>query len=158
MTDEIERNRAILLTAYNNPDATQAEIATACDCPPSEVTATLQQYDGPGEMKAQLRDWNRSLGLDPSAGLNRSQTQSTSPDYATEVTGILTGDQSKQSESVQNAGYTDIIEESIRGFLYLLPWTESSDDDMSRGDAIFWAIIFVAIVGGIVWGVWFSGI
>lgn len=154
MSDELERKRSILVTAYNNPNATQAEIATACDCPPSEVSAVLHQYDHQDEMKAQITEWNQRLGLDASAGLDRPQNQDASPDYQTEVVGILTSDRTKQSERVQDTGYDAIVEESIRGFLYLLPWTEPTNENMTFRKAVLLTVMFFIFVAVVVWALW----
>lgn len=68
MSDKTELQRAILITAYNYPDATQAEIADACDCSSSYVSQVLREYDSQDAMEARIEEMNQALGFDQSAG------------------------------------------------------------------------------------------
>lgn len=49
-----ELQRDILLTWYNNPDATNQEIADACDCSASYVSQIKNRFDDYNEMEAML--------------------------------------------------------------------------------------------------------
>ena len=154
MADDTERRRSILLTAYNNPDKTQAEIATVCDCPPSDVSAVLQRYDGPSEMRDRLRSLNTELGLDESAGLDRSSASTTDSKEVSETRAILTGDEANQSKEIEGTSLDSVVEESFVGLFYFLPWTET-DDSITRGDALLRLAIFAVFAGAIVWAVFF---
>ena len=154
MVDDTERRRSILLTAYNNPDKTQAEIATACDCPPSEVSAVLQRHDGPDEMRDGLRSLNAELGLDESAGLDRPSSSTSESKDVSETRAILTGDETNQSKEVEETGLDAVVEESFAGLFYFVPWTET-DDSITLGDALLRLAIFAVFAGAVVWAVLF---
>lgn len=53
--DMTELQRQILITARNNPRATQSEIADLCDCSSSYVSNVLSRYDSVDAFAADLR-------------------------------------------------------------------------------------------------------
>lgn len=56
-----ELQRDILLTWYDNPSATNKEIAEACDCSASYVSQVKNRFDGYNEMEAMFDREDREL-------------------------------------------------------------------------------------------------
>lgn len=56
-----ELQRDILLTWYDNPNATNNEIAEACDCSASYVSDVKNRFDGYTEMEAMFDREDREL-------------------------------------------------------------------------------------------------
>lgn len=148
MSEKTELQRAILITAYQNPDATQAEIADACGCSRSYVSEVLRRYDGQDAMEAQIEEWNRSLGFDSTAGLGGSWDQSLGDGFDSRPV------QGSQPVTESDADLAAAIEEGIHGLTVLLPWTEAADEDMGIGEAIVSAAILFFILGVIGYTVW----
>ena len=90
MGDKTELQRRILLTAYNNPTATQAEIAENCDWSASYVSTVLNRYDRWDAMDAQIEQLNRDLGYasDRSLGAQPSVQPAWSNDEFRDVEGV----------------------------------------------------------------------
>lgn len=66
--DETELQREILRTWRSHPDATNREIADACDCSPSYVSQVKNRFDSYGEFDATTdrrdRELERTFGGD----------------------------------------------------------------------------------------------
>lgn len=52
--EKTELQREILLTWYNNPNATNKEISEACDCSASYVSTVKNRFDNYNEMEAMM--------------------------------------------------------------------------------------------------------
>ncbi|AFZ72986.1 hypothetical protein [Natronobacterium gregoryi] len=59
--DKTELQRDILLTWYENPDATKKEIAEACDCSASYVSNVTNRFDNYDHMEAMLDRQDKEL-------------------------------------------------------------------------------------------------
>ncbi|SHG45010.1 winged helix-turn-helix domain-containing protein [Halobaculum gomorrense] len=68
--------REILLTWHENPNATNAEIATACDCSSSYVSQVKNRFDGYNEMEAMFDRQDRELERMFGSGLFEGSSQS----------------------------------------------------------------------------------
>lgn len=56
-----ELQREILLTWYDNPDATNKEIADACNCSASYVSTVKNRFDGYNEFEAMMDRQDREM-------------------------------------------------------------------------------------------------
>ena len=61
MSGKTELQRDILLAWYNNPDATNAEIAGLCDCSASYVSQVTNRFDDYDQMEAMMDREDREL-------------------------------------------------------------------------------------------------
>lgn len=61
MTEKTELQREILLTWRENPDATNAEIAEACDCSASYVSQVTSRFDDYDAFQAALDRGDREM-------------------------------------------------------------------------------------------------
>jgi hypothetical protein len=61
MSEKTELQRDILLAWYNNPDATNAEIANMCDCSASYVSQVTNRFDDYNQMEAMMDQQDREL-------------------------------------------------------------------------------------------------
>ncbi|NHN58759.1 MULTISPECIES: winged helix-turn-helix domain-containing protein [Halorussus] len=84
MSQKTDLQREILLTAHQNPDLTNKEIADRCDCSSSYVSTVLNRYEDYGVLEAMddqmiqdQRELDRMLdGMGLGAGANDQQSGS----------------------------------------------------------------------------------
>lgn len=82
MGDKTDLQREILITAYNNPQLKQTEIADRVGCSSSYVSTVLNRFDSIDAMQAEIEQLNHDLGFDPAAGLDNSNWgMETNPDW-----------------------------------------------------------------------------
>ncbi|AUX10689.1 hypothetical protein AArcSl_3082 [Halalkaliarchaeum desulfuricum] len=106
MSDKTELQRKILITAYNNPTATQAEIAKKCNCSSSYVSTVLNRYDRWDAMDAQIEQLNQDLGYAPDHSLGPQP--STQPAWS--------NDEFQDVEGVDAEEIAAFIDETIEAF------------------------------------------
>lgn len=80
MADKTKLQRKILLTAYDNPKMTQAEIARQLNCSSSYVSQVLNRYDGQDAMEARIEELNSQLGIGDTGGVFGASNESTRPE------------------------------------------------------------------------------
>jgi len=114
MSEKTELQRDILLTWYENPRATNREIADACDCSASYVSQVKNRFDDYDHMEAMMDRQDKQLeqmfGEDVFAGSSRGPSVGQPPVQQSGV-GLAT----LYEETPDNAaGYL------VRGFILLI--------------------------------------
>jgi hypothetical protein len=71
--------RDILITWYDNPNATNKEIAEACDCSASYVSEVKNRFDGYNEMEAMFDREDRELERMFGDGVLGASSNNTTP-------------------------------------------------------------------------------
>lgn len=61
MSDKTDLQREILLTWYDNPNSTNAEIADMCDCSASYVSQIKNRFDDYNQMEAMMDRQDREM-------------------------------------------------------------------------------------------------
>lgn len=75
MSERTELQREILVTAYANPDMSQAEIADRVGCSASYVSSVLNEYDSYDAMEARIEQLGTDIGLGSSTGVGASHRE-----------------------------------------------------------------------------------
>jgi len=81
MAEKTELQREILITAYNNRQLSQAEIADRVGCSASYVSNVLNRFDSVDAMHAEIEQLNHDLGFDANSGLDSTWGFDEQPDW-----------------------------------------------------------------------------
>ena len=81
MGQKTELQRKILITALNNPNLNQSEIAQRMDCSSSYVSSVLSRFNSVDAMNAEVEQLNHDLGLNSQAGLGGGWGFDANPDW-----------------------------------------------------------------------------
>ncbi|OYR59052.1 winged helix-turn-helix domain-containing protein [Halorubrum ezzemoulense] len=74
--EKTDLQREILLTWYNNPNATNKEISEACDCSASYVSTVKNRFDNYNEMEAMMDQQDKQMEQMFGDGIFDTSTQS----------------------------------------------------------------------------------